>query len=353
MIKNVLSIAGSDSSAGAGVQADLKTFSALNVYGASVITALTAQNTQRITSVLPISDDFVSEQLRAVFEDLDIAAVKIGMLANKSIIKAVAKTLQRYKPKIIILDPVMASETGHDLLSSDAIQVLKHELFPLVDLITPNVKEAALLLGEDPDMLTFVFERYLGLRESNNEAKETKLIKSLKDVEDVKRKLLALGANSVLLTGGHFYKNKCADFLFVQDVQDNAQNTIQDHIKNEAAKNSSHISTSKIFISPRIDTKNNHGTGCTLSSAVTTFLAQGYTIEDSILRAKGYVYRSLMYAKKLSVGKGSGPLHHNYQWSENKSHQQFIEDNVLSEEIVVSNVSEIISQRKTSLKRAV
>jgi hydroxymethylpyrimidine/phosphomethylpyrimidine kinase len=259
-----LTIAGSDSSGGAGIQADLKTFAAFGVYGASVITALTAQNTRGVSGVHEVPPDFVTAQLDAVFDDLDIAAVKIGMVAQVSTIEAIAAALSRRTPKHVVLDPVMVATSGDRLLSTDAVSALRERLFPLASLITPNLPEAAALLGDSV---------------ASDEAAIAKQ----------GRQLLAMGARAVLIKGGHGKGSESIDYLFFGD----------DVIALPA---------------PRIPTANTHGTGCSLSSAIAAGLAKGEILETAVRDAKTWISAAIAAADSLGVGHGHGPIHHFHQF---------------------------------------
>src|SRR5580698_5276964 len=255
-----LTIAGSDSSGGAGIQADLKTFAAFGVYGASVITALTAQNTRGVSGIHEVPADFVTAQLDAVFDDLDVAAVKIGMVAQLSTIGAIAAALLRKAPKHVVLDPVMVATSGDRLLSTDAIKRLRDDLFPLASLITPNLPEAAALLEEGV---------------ASDEAA----------IASQGQRLLAKGARAVLIKGGHGQGRESIDYLF---------------------------SSGDIIAlpAPRIATKNTHGTGCSLSSAIAAGLANGETLEQAVRGAKTWITAAIEAADRLGVGHGHGPIHH-------------------------------------------
>ena len=255
-----LTIAGSDSSGGAGIQADLKTFAAFGVYGASVITALTAQNTQGVRAVHPVPADFVTAQCEAVFDDLDVAAVKIGMVAQLATIEAIASALSRRKPKHVVLDPVMVATSGARLLSADAIKHLRDDLIPLATLITPNLPEAAALLEE-------------GVATDEGA------------IADQGRRLLASGARAVLIKGGHGQGSESIDYLFTDGGM----------IALPAA---------------RIATQNTHGTGCSLSSAIAAGLAKGATLEQAVRDAKTWISGAIAAADGLGVGRGHGPIHH-------------------------------------------
>ncbi len=255
-----VTIAGSDSGGGAGIQADLKTFSALGVYGASVITALTAQNTLGVTAIHDAPADFVWAQIDAVFSDLPVNAVKIGMLSRTDIIHAVADGLARWEPAFTVLDPVMVATSGDRLIREDAVGAIVARLFPKAILITPNLAEAATLLNEP-------------------------IAQDAATMERQGKALLALGARAVLMKGGHGYGRESIDILVTPKSSEN-------------------------FTAPRIATKNTHGTGCTLSSAITAELAKGHSLSDSIHSAKIYVTQALAASETLNIGKGSGPVHH-------------------------------------------
>lgn len=256
MIKHVLTIAGSDSGGGAGIQADLKTFSALGTYGLSVITAVTAQNTLGVTGVETMSPQIVEQQLAAVFDDIRIDAVKIGMVANRELVQVIAHALEQYQPPIVIVDPVMVSTTGSLLLEKEDVQELKERLFPLATLVTPNVSEAAVLLNEDPKTL---------------------------DLASAAETLKMFVAGEVLVKGGHRPVGN-----YVIDI----------------------LSTGDIFEGPWIETKNTHGTGCSLSAAIAAFMARGHALIPAIRRAKEYVTAGLRHA--YPIGQGAGPIHHFY-----------------------------------------
>lgn len=264
VIANVLTIAGSDSGGGAGIQADLKAFSALGAYGASVITALTAQNTRGVTAIHAPDAGFVTAQLDAVFDDIRIDAVKIGMLANAPIARAVADALQRYRPRHVVLDTVMISKSNHALLSSDAVAAIRDLLLPLATLVTPNLPEAAALLGE-----TAVTDEAGMVRQGEA--------------------LRALGAQAVLMKGGHLESTDSPDWL----VQDNGTLRLG---------------------GPRVPVKNTHGTGCTLSSAIAARVAQCDDLASAVTDAKTYLTGALQASDRLDVGSGVGPVHHFYRW---------------------------------------
>ena len=254
-----LTIAGSDSSGGAGIQADLKTFAALGVYGASAITALTAQNTRSVSAIHMVPPAFVTAQIDAVFSDLAVGAVKIGMLANRGVIEAVAAALDRWKVTNVVLDPVMVATSGDRLLEPDAVAALKRELIPRARVVTPNLPEAAALLDTD----IAADERSLQAQADG---------------------LLALGAKAVLIKGGHGTDVESTDVLF-----DGSQVTR--------------------LASKRIATRNTHGTGCTLSAAFAAGLAKGQDLAAATRLAKAYVTDAIAAADRLAVGHGHGPLH--------------------------------------------
>lgn len=262
-IPNVLTIAGSDSGGGAGIQADIKAISATGSYACSVITALTAQNTQRVSQIMSVDPLFVADQLDAVFSDIKISAVKIGMLNDSKIIEVVASKLIEYKASNIVLDPVMVATSGDPLIASGAIESLKSLLLPIADLITPNLPEAQILVNDKSD------SKDLNLKDFN--LKE--IIESLKKLD----------TKNTLLKGGHFDSENCDDLLI-------NQNSI---IK---------------FSTKRLKTKNTHGTGCSLSSAIASYLAMGLPIEIAIEKAKDFLTQALRHAHLLDVGKGSGPI---------------------------------------------
>jgi len=255
-----VTIAGSDSSGGAGIQADLKTFAALGVYGASVITALTAQNTQAVSGIHDVPAAFVAAQMDAVFSDLDVGAVKIGMLSQVPTIETVAEGLNRHRAKNIVLDPVMVATSGGRLLAADAVEVLRKLLIPRALVVTPNLPEAAALTGATA---------------ARNE----------REMEIQARELLALGARNVLIKGGHGGGDDSIDLLIGQG-----------EVVRLSAK--------------RIATNNTHGSGCTLSSAIAAGLAKGLDLKAAARDAKTYVTAAIAGADNLKIGRGHGPLNH-------------------------------------------
>lgn len=258
-MKTCLTIAGSDSSGGAGIQADLKTMTVNGVYAMSVITALTAQNTQGVTGILDVSPEFITEQMDAVFNDIYPDAIKIGMVSSPEIVEAIAASLEKYQAKNIVLDPVMVATSGAKLLKEEAMDSLINRLIPLADVITPNIPEGEILAG----------------MEITNEDQ------MIKAAEEIGKKYDC----AVLLKGGHRV-NDANDLLY---------------------RNGEF----KWFRSERIDNPNTHGTGCTLSSAIGANLAKGYDIDQAIEKAKAYLTGALRAG--LDLGKGSGPLMHNYK----------------------------------------
>jgi hydroxymethylpyrimidine/phosphomethylpyrimidine kinase len=260
-----VTIAGSDSSGGAGIQADIKTFAALGVYGATVIAALTAQNTKGVTAIHDVPADFIGAQIDAVFSDLKVDAVKIGMLSQAAAIHAVAKGLTRYKAKNIVLDPVMVASTGAPLLAASAIEALRKELMPRALVVTPNLPEAAALTG-------------------------ALLARNEQEMEIQAREILSMGALNVLIKGGHGGGEESVDLLIGRG-----------QVIRLSAK--------------RIKTRNTHGTGCTLSSAIAAGLAKGLDIAAAAHDAKAYVTTAIAATDQLKVGHGHGPLHHFFaQW---------------------------------------
>jgi hydroxymethylpyrimidine/phosphomethylpyrimidine kinase len=255
-----LTIAGSDSSGGAGIQADLKSFAALGVYGASVITALTAQNTQGVTGIHRVPAEFVTAQIDAVFGDLDVGAVKIGMVAELAVIDAIAAGLQKWSPRHVVLDPVMVATSGDRLLAADAVESLRTKLIARATLITPNLPEAAALLDEP-----------IAVGEAA--------------IESQGQRLLALGCPAVLIKGGHGLGAESIDYL----------------VSGEGV-----IALS----APRIATQNTHGTGCSLSSAIAAGLAKGEDLASAVRTAKAWVSAAIAAAGQLGVGHGHGPIHH-------------------------------------------
>ena len=257
-MKNVLTIAGSDSSGGAGIQADLKTFAAHGVFGMSVITAVTAQNTQGVFAVQDITPEIIGRQIDAIFEDIAVAAVKISMVSQIATIQIIAAKLKAYKASPVVVDPVMVSKSGYHLLNPEAEASLTRELLPQATIVTPNIPEAEVITG--------------------------RTIRTLADMEEAARIMLAMGPQHVLIKGGHLAGDS-TDILF--DGQEFVY-----------------------FKSRRIATKNTHGTGCTLSSAIAANLGRGLSVAEAVARAKEYITVAIEHS--LAIGKGVGPTHHFY-----------------------------------------
>jgi hydroxymethylpyrimidine/phosphomethylpyrimidine kinase len=257
----VLTIAGSDSGGGAGIQADIKAISATGGYACSVITAITAQNTLGVSAIFPIPLEYVEKQLDAVFTDLNVVAVKVGMLAESGIINLVAAKIKQYQPAFLVVDPVMVATSGDLLLEVSAISTLKTELLPLADIITPNLSEGAALIGVDtPDNAADMLNMITGLRQ--------------------------LGAATILLKGGHLEQDENSNDLLIFPEQ-------------------VHHLTAK-----RIHTRNTHGTGCSLSSAIASYLAQGHDLLRAVQLGKQYISEAIAHADELVIGKGHGPVNH-------------------------------------------
>lgn len=255
-MKHLLTIAGSDSSGGAGIQADLKTFAAHGTFGMSVITAVTAQNTCGVTKVQDIDCDVVQAQIEAVFDDIRVDAVKIGMVSRPEIIRTIAACLKKYRPAVIVVDPVMISKSGYPLLAPEACDTLIKELLPLATLLTPNLPEA---------------EAITGMKISRRE-----------EMRPVAEKIIAMGTKAVLVKGGHL-DGSADDLLF-----DGAEEIW--------------------FPGARINTKNTHGTGCTLSSSLAANLAKGMSLREAVAASKAYVTTAIEHG--LAIGSGCGPTHH-------------------------------------------
>lgn len=260
MIPNVLTIAGTDPSGGAGIQADLKTFSALGAYGMAVMTALVAQNTQGVSRILHLPADFVAAQIDTLFADVRVDAVKIGMIDTADVAFVVAERLRHLKTGAIVLDPVMVAKSGDRLLASDAIDVVRTELLPLATLITPNLPEAAVLLDRPP-------------------------AETVEAMGEAARALRRLGPHTVLVKGGHLASHNSPDVLF--DGQ-----------------------TLTVLPAERVRTDNTHGTGCTLSAAIAALLPQRASMAEGITDAKAYLTGALANSDALQVGRGHGPVHH-------------------------------------------
>lgn len=261
---NALTIAGTDPSGGAGIQADLKTFSALAAYGTSVITALVAQNTRGVQSVYNIDPAFVAAQLDSVLGDVRIDTAKIGMLANSDIVEAVAERLRHYQPPFVVLDTVMLAKSGDPLLSADSVEALRRLLLPQVAIITPNLPEAAALL-------------------------ECDMAQNEQEMREQGEALLAMGCDAVLMKGGHLTDSESPDWLFMRGSRER-------------------------FTAPRVETRHTHGTGCTLSAALAALRPRHDNWPDTVRGAKAYLQQALMQADSLEVGHGIGPVHHFHQW---------------------------------------
>lgn len=257
----VLTIAGSDSGGGAGIQADIKAISATGCYACTVITAITAQNTLGVSAIFPIPLEYVEKQLDAVFTDLNVVAVKVGMLADADTIKLVAAKIKQYQPTFLVVDPVMIATSGDVLLKASAISTLKSELLPLADIITPNLPEGAALIGSElPDNAEDMLQMVTGLRQ--------------------------LGVKTILLKGGHLEQHENSNDLLIFPEQ-------------------VHHLTAK-----RIHTRNTHGTGCTLSSAIASYLAQGHDLLRAVQLGKRYISEAIAHADELVIGRGHGPVNH-------------------------------------------
>ena len=258
----VLSIAGSDSGGGAGIQADLKTFSALGCYGMTAITAITAQNTQGVRAIHGVPPDILRAQIEAVVEDIGVDAVKIGMLHSPEVVQVVADAIRRYQLPNVVLDPVMVATSGDRLIATETVDVLVRELFPLAQVVTPNLDEAALVLGRP--------------------------IAGIDDLDAAAQALRALGAPAALLKGGHLPGDEVVDVLALADGR-------LAHLR-----------------SPRIATTNGHGTGCTLSSAIAAHLALGHALPSAVAQARSYILGAIQAGAAVRTGHGHGPLNHGY-----------------------------------------
>lgn len=263
--KKALTIAGSDSGGGAGIQADLKAFAANGVYGMSAITAITAQNTEGVRDIHPVPVEIIESQIAAVMEDIGVDAVKIGMLHSSGVIKTVLHSLKKYQAENVVLDPVMVSTSGDKLLQDEAIETLIKELLPVATVITPNIPEAEIILG--------------------------KKIHTREDFKKAARELSKTGAQSVLLKSGHFRGGELSDVFYISSRDELIELPFQ-----------------------RIDTKNNHGTGCTLSSAVAAWLAHGYALKEAIQKGLEYTHQAIFEGSTYKLGNGHGPVHHFYKF---------------------------------------
>lgn len=266
----ILSIAGSDCSGGAGIQADIKTISALGGYAASVITAVTAQNTLGVQAVYPLPAPTVLTQIESVMDDLQPVAVKIGMVHDANIVHAIARCLREYHPRFIVYDPVMVSTGGQRLMTEETIQAVMEELFPLCTLITPNLGEASLLCGYP--------------------------VSTIPDMELAAHELSSRFGTSVLLKGGHLEGDEMCDILCMKSSPD----ACRPHPSPDCLR----------YTDARIESRNLHGTGCTLSSAIATFLAHGIELPEAVRSAKAYISTAIANGKDMHLGQGSGPLWH-------------------------------------------
>lgn len=260
----VLSIAGSDSCGGAGIQADLKAIAALGGYGCTAITAITAQNTCGVSGIWPLPLEALRAQMEAVFTDLHVDTVKTGMLHNVETVSCVAEAVRKYKVKNLVVDPVLVATSGDALSKGGIVEAMKQELFPLATLITPNLTEAEILSGQK--------------------------IATLDDMKKVAAQLLAFSPQGVLIKGGHLTGDQMIDVLLVAGMKE-----------------------PRLLESDRIETDNLHGTGCTLSSAIATFLAQGLALEEAVVQAKEYVWQAICSGVAVFTGHGHGPLNHGWQ----------------------------------------
>ena len=257
----ILTIAGSDCSGGAGIQADIKAISALGAYAASAITAITVQNTCGVSDIPPIPAQYVKGQIDAVMTDIRPQAIKIGMINDVEIVKVIADAIRKYKPAHVVLDPVMVSTSGCKLIEDKAIEALTRELIPLATLITPNLREAEVLAGSP--------------------------IKTVEDMKQTADRLLEYQCQAVLIKGGHLEEGDMCDVLKTSQQPE-----------------------PYLFTAPKVESKNTHGTGCTLSSAIATFLALGNSTEEAVKKAKEYVYQGIVSGKDIHIGEGQGPLNH-------------------------------------------
>jgi hydroxymethylpyrimidine/phosphomethylpyrimidine kinase len=262
MFKKTLTIAGFDGSGGAGIQADLKTFSSLGCYGMTVLTAIPIQNTLGVKFIYEISTECIEDQLRAILEDITPDAVKIGMLHRAEIICTIAGVLKEYAPMPIVLDPVMVAKSGHQLLANDAIAAMIEEFFPFTTILTPNLAEAGLLLQRE--------------------------INTKEQMETAAVQLQSMGPQAVVVKGGHLLQGDCEDCLCTYDQ----------------------LPEIHWFSSPKIHTKNTHGTGCTFSAAIAAFLSKKFTIAEAVNRAKKYIFRCIETGSQFEIGHGNGPVNH-------------------------------------------
>ncbi|KFE99851.1 hydroxymethylpyrimidine kinase [Chryseobacterium formosense] len=257
---SVLTIAGFDGSGGAGIQADIKTISALGCYATSVLTALPVQNTQGVRNIFPIPVEAVSEQIEAILDDIFPDAIKIGMVHTPELVETIVKTLAKYKKVPIVFDPVMVATSGHRLIEEKTIETIIEKLFPISDIITPNMDEAAILAKME--------------------------VKNLDDMKIAGERIKELGCKNILLKGGHLETEMITSFFY------NDQNDYQS------------------FKSEKVDTKNTHGSGCTLSSAIASFIARGKSMDEAVAFAQYYVSEAVLKGSDVQTGKGNGPLNH-------------------------------------------
>lgn len=257
----IVSIAGSDCSGGAGIQADIKTISALGGYAATVITALTAQNTMGVSGIYPVPSAFVTQQIQAVMEDICPSSMKIGMINHVEIVKSIAQAINHYQPQHVVLDPVMVSTSGCKLISDEAITAITRQLIPITEIITPNLSETEILTG-------------IHAHDQETMCQAAKI-------------LLSQGCKAALIKGGHLEGNRMCDLLLTQESE-----------------------TPYLFEAPKVESKNTHGTGCSLSSAIATFLALETPLPVAVEKAKEYVYQGIMAGKDVQIGNGHGPLNH-------------------------------------------
>jgi len=260
---SALTIAGFDGSGGAGIQADIKTFSALGCYATSVLTALPVQNTQGVRNIYPIPVSAVQEQIEAIMEDIFPDAIKIGMVHTPALVECIVKTLKKYPRTPLVFDPVMVATSGHTLIEEDTIQAITEQLFPLADLITPNMDEAAILAGMEISTPGHMYK--------------------------AGEKILQLGCNAVLLKGGHLRSPRITSLYFEKDRKAVSSYEFE-----------------------KFDTNNTHGSGCTLSSAIAAFLARGTGLEEAVALGQDYTHEAIRASADVLTGKGNGPLNHFY-----------------------------------------
>lgn len=271
-----LTIAGSDSCGGAGIQADIKTMSALGVYASSAITAITVQNTKGVYGIQNVEPEIVKGQIEAVMDDIHPDAIKIGMVNDCDTIRAITETLKKYEDQFqhLVIDPVMVSTSGCRLMQEDALEIFIEELLPLASLLTPNIPEAEILAGRK--------------------------IQNVDDIRKAAASIIQLGCNNVLIKGGHFEGTEKMDYLF-----ENKQ-----HQEANKQEHTGDIRETAIYKGATVNTCNTHGTGCTLSSAITSYLARGYNMEEAISSAKAYLSDAIEAGKDVKIGEGHGPVNH-------------------------------------------